>query len=84
MSELSHLDEKGKARMVDVTIKEPSIREALARGKVLMHKDTVALIVEGGIPKGDVFGVARIAAMMAAKKNRGAYPHVPSPRVDRH
>lgn len=74
MSELSHLDEKGKARMVDVTIKEPSIREAFARGKVLMHKDTVALIVEGGLPKGDVLGVARIAAMMAAKKTGEIIP----------
>ncbi|MCX5835932.1 MAG: cyclic pyranopterin monophosphate synthase MoaC [Deltaproteobacteria bacterium] len=74
MSELSHLDEKGKARMVDVTVKEPSIREALARGKVLMHRDTIALIAGGGIPKGDVLGVARIAGILAAKKTGEIIP----------
>ena len=74
MSELSHLDEKGKARMVDVTAKEPTMREALARGKVLMHRDTIALVAEGGIPKGDVFGVARIAGIMAAKKTSELIP----------
>jgi len=74
MSKLSHLDDKGKARMVDVTLKEPSIREAVARGKVLMHPDTLALVVEGEIPKGDVFGVARIAGIMAAKKTGEMIP----------
>ena len=74
MSKLSHLDEKGKARMVDVTVKEPTKREALARGKVLMHRDTMALVAEGGIPKGDVFGVARIAGIMAAKKTSDMIP----------
>jgi len=74
MSKLSHLDEKGKARMVDVTIKDPSVRDALARGKVLMQPDTVALIEEGGMPKGDVFGVARIAGIMAAKKTSELIP----------
>lgn len=74
MSELSHLDEKGKARMVDVTVKEPSIREALARGKVLMRRDTIALIAGGGIPKGDVLGVARIAGILAAKKTGEIIP----------
>ena len=74
MSKLSHLDDKGKARMVDVTLKEPSIREAVARGKVLMHPDTLALVVEGEIPKGDVFGVARIAGIMAAKKTSEMIP----------
>ncbi len=74
MSELSHLDEKGKARMVDVTVKEPSIREAFARGKVLMQKDTIALIAGGGIPKGDVLGVARIAGILAAKKTGEIIP----------
>jgi cyclic pyranopterin phosphate synthase len=74
MSKLSHLDEKGKARMVDVTLKEPSIREAVARGKVLMHPHTIALVVGGEIPKGDVFGVARIAGIMAAKKTSEMIP----------
>jgi cyclic pyranopterin monophosphate synthase len=74
MSKLSHLDEKGKARMVDVTVKEPSVREALARGKVLMHSDTIALIEGGEIPKGDVYGVAKVAGIMAAKKTSEMIP----------
>jgi cyclic pyranopterin phosphate synthase len=74
MSTLSHLDDKGKARMVDVTVKEPSVREALARGKVVMHRDTLALVTGGKIPKGDVFGVARIAGIMAAKKTSDMIP----------
>lgn len=60
--------------MVDVTAKEPTMREAVARGKVLMHKETIALVAEGGIPKGDVFGVARIAGVMAAKKTGELIP----------
>ncbi|MEI8171972.1 MAG: cyclic pyranopterin monophosphate synthase MoaC [Deltaproteobacteria bacterium] len=74
MSTLSHLDDKGKARMVDVTVKEPSVREALARGKVVMHRDTLALVTGGKISKGDVFGVARIAGIMAAKKTSDMIP----------
>jgi cyclic pyranopterin phosphate synthase len=74
MAEFSHLDEKGKARMVDVTMKEPSAREAVARGKVLMRRDTVNLIEKGDMPKGDVFGVAKIAGIMAAKKTSEMIP----------
>jgi cyclic pyranopterin phosphate synthase len=71
---LSHLDEKGQAKMVDVTLKEPSLREAVAQGRVLMSPQTLALIQEGGIPKGDVFGVARVAGIMAAKKTGELIP----------
>ena len=60
--------------MVDVTVKEPSVREALARGKVLMHSDTIALIEGGEIPKGDVLGVAKVAGIMAAKKTSEMIP----------
>jgi cyclic pyranopterin monophosphate synthase len=74
MKELSHLDEKGKARMVDVTAKAPTLRRAVARGKVLMRPETAALIQEGGIPKGDVFATARIAGVMAAKKTGELIP----------
>lgn len=74
MAELSHLDKKGEARMVDVTTKDTTLREALARGKVLMRPDTVAAIETGGMPKGDVFGVARIAGVMAAKKTGELIP----------
>ncbi len=74
MTKFSHIDEKGKARMVDVTAKEPSVREAVARGKVLMHRDTVTLIEKGKVPKGDVFAVAKIAGIMAAKKTGDLIP----------
>jgi cyclic pyranopterin phosphate synthase len=74
MVELSHLDKKGEARMVDVTAKDATLREALAEGKVLMRPDTVAAIETGGMPKGDVFGVARIAGVMAAKKTGELIP----------
>jgi len=60
--------------MVDVTIKKASAREAVARGKVLMSRDTLYLIEKGKIPKGDVFGVAKIAGIMAAKKTSDMIP----------
>ena len=74
MAELSHLDEKGKARMVDVTAKERTSRKAVARGKVLMNKATLRLIEKGEMPKGDVFAVAKVAGIMAAKKTSELIP----------
>jgi len=74
MTALSHLDEKGKARMVDVTEKESTVRTALARGKVRMRPETVGLIVSDGIAKGDVLGVARVAGIMAAKRTGELIP----------
>lgn len=74
MNQLSHLDEKGQAQMVDVTAKAPTLREAVARGRVRMRPETVALIEQGGIPKGDVLATARIAAIMAAKKTGELIP----------
>jgi cyclic pyranopterin phosphate synthase len=74
MNKLSHLDEKGQAQMVDVTAKAPTLRQAVARGCVRMRPETVALIEQGGIPKGDVFATARIAAIMAAKKTGELIP----------
>jgi len=74
MRKLSHLDEKGQARMVDVTAKASTLRQAVARGVVRMQRDTVTLIEQGGIPKGDVFATARIAAVMAAKKTGELVP----------
>ena len=68
MEKLTHLDEKGHARMVDVAAKAVTHRQAVARGKVLMKPETAALIQEGGLPKGDVFSTARVAGIMAAKK----------------
>ena len=60
--------------MVDVTAKPPTLRQAVARGSVRMRPETVALIEQGGIPKGDVFATARIAAIMAAKKTGELIP----------
>ena len=74
MTALSHLDEKGKARMVDVTEKENTVRTALARGKIQMRPETVGLIVSDGIAKGDVLGVARVAGIMAAKRTGALIP----------
>jgi cyclic pyranopterin phosphate synthase len=74
MTKLSHIDEKGKARMVDVTTKKETVREAVAQGKVLMNPSTVALIESGGIAKGDVFAVAKVAGIMAAKRTSDLIP----------
>jgi cyclic pyranopterin phosphate synthase len=71
---LSHLDEQGRARMVDVGQKPDTQREAIARGRVLMQPDTLALIQEGGLPKGDVLAVAQVAGIMAAKRTHELIP----------
>ena len=65
---LTHLDEKGNARMVDVSQKSITLREAIASGRVYMKSETLQMIVDGNIPKGDVFSTARIAGIMAAKR----------------
>jgi cyclic pyranopterin phosphate synthase len=64
----SHLDEKGEARMVDVGAKPVTRREAVAQARVEMRPSTLQAILRGGAPKGDVFGAARIAGIMAAKR----------------
>ena len=74
MTKFSHFDDKGKAKMVDVTEKERTVRKAVARGNVLMKKTTLSLIERGEIPKGDVFVVAKIAGIMAAKKTSEMIP----------
>ena len=71
---LSHLDEQGRARMVDVGQKSDTQREAIARGRVLMQPETLALIQEGGLPKGDVLAVAQVAGIMAAKRTHELIP----------
>ena len=74
MTKFTHLDEKNKSRMVDVTSKEPTLREAMARGKVVMQPETVQAIEAGGMAKGDVFGVAKIAGIMSAKRTSDLIP----------
>ena len=74
MSDLSHFDEHGAARMVDVGDKGETDREATASGAVEMEAATLARIVEGGIAKGDVLGVARIAALSGVKRTAELIP----------
>ena len=74
MATLSHVDEEGRVRMVDVTGKDVTQRVAVARGVVTMRAETLAAIAEGQIPKGDVLTVARIAGIMAAKKTSELIP----------
>ncbi|MEN6478287.1 MAG: cyclic pyranopterin monophosphate synthase MoaC [Anaerolineales bacterium] len=74
MSTLSHLDEQGRARMVDVSPKGPTLREAVARGSITMQPETLAMIVSGTAPKGDVLAVARVAGIMAAKRTPELIP----------
>jgi len=66
--ELSHLDAKGRARMVDVGEKPITRRECVARGEVQMSPETLARISEGSVPKGDVLATARLAGIQAAKR----------------
>ena len=72
--ELTHLDAEGRARMVDVGGKADTVRVAVARGTVAMRGDTLRLIVEGKIPKGDTLTVARVAGIMAAKRTDSLIP----------
>jgi cyclic pyranopterin phosphate synthase len=74
MKKFTHIDKEGKARMVDVSEKAATMREALARGFVSMKPDTVRLILDKNVPKGDVVATARIAGIMAAKKTGDLIP----------
>jgi cyclic pyranopterin phosphate synthase len=74
MGELTHFDEQGQARMVDVGEKDVTVREAAARGEIRMKPETLELILEGRAKKGDVLGVARIAGITGAKKTPDLIP----------
>ncbi len=74
MPELTHLDDQGHARMVDITAKPDSHRVAVARGTVRMQPATLQLIKGGKAAKGDVRAVAQVAGIMAAKKTPGLIP----------
>lgn len=74
MVKLSHVDSKGSARMVDVTQKKETEREAVASGRVMMSRETYDLVKGGSGPKGDIFTVAKIAGIMAAKKTHELIP----------
>jgi cyclic pyranopterin phosphate synthase len=74
MTKLTHLTTSGDAHMVDVSAKADTKRTARARGRVVMAPETLALALAGQAKKGDVFGVARIAGVMAAKKTSDLIP----------
>ena len=74
MADLTHLDDRGQARMVDVAGKDRTVREAVAAGIVRMRPETLALIREGALAKGDVLAVARVAGIQAAKRTPELVP----------
>ena len=73
-SPLTHFDAQGRAHMVDVADKAETRRVAIARGSIRMQPETLALIIGGGVKKGDVLGIARIAAIQAAKRTSDLIP----------
>jgi cyclic pyranopterin monophosphate synthase len=73
-AKLSHLDRRGEARMVDVSAKAATERVAIAAGRVVMTPKTLDLVLAGDAKKGDVLGVARVAAIMAAKRTHELIP----------
>ena len=71
---LTHTDEAGRARMVDVSAKDVTVREARASGRVLLSADAIAALRAGEVPKGDALAVARIAGIQAAKRTPDLVP----------
>src|SRR6185312_8731346 len=71
---LSHIDQRGEARMVDVSAKSATERLAVAEGRVIMKAETLDVVLEGNAMKGDVLGAARLAGIMAAKRTHGLIP----------
>jgi len=71
---LTHFDARGHAAMVDVSAKEVTAREATARARVAMRPETLRMILDGAAKKGDVFGVARLAGIMGAKRTADLIP----------
>jgi cyclic pyranopterin phosphate synthase len=71
---LTHIDDAGRARMVDVSGKPDTVREAVARGRVTMRPETLRLIVSGEVAKGNVLTTAQVAGIMAAKRTHELIP----------
>ena len=82
MAELTHLDEHGRARMVDVGDKPDSVRTAVASAVVLTRPEVIAAIRDGAVAKGDVLAVARVAGIMAAKRTSDLIPLCHPLRLD--
>jgi cyclic pyranopterin monophosphate synthase len=73
-SPLTHIDQRGEARMVDVSEKGATERIAVAEGRVIMRRETLDVVLQGNAMKGDVLGAARLAGIMAAKRTHGLIP----------
>ena len=74
MSSFTHIDDQGRVRMVDVTDKKPTVRTAVAGGRILMQPETLSMIEDQKIKKGNVLETARIAGIMAAKRTADLIP----------
>ena len=74
MSDFTHFNDAGRARMVDVSGKDETVRIAVAAGRVRMNRETFTLVKTGGMKKGDVLGAAQIAGVMAAKRTSDLIP----------
>lgn len=74
MTDFTHINEQGRARMVDVTEKDITCREAVAEATVIVSEATMSAILTGGVSKGDVLAVAQVAGIMAAKKTADIIP----------
>ena len=74
MGDFTHLDDQGRAHMVDVGDKASSRRKAVARAEIRMSSETIQALAAGGVPKGDVLAVARVAGIQAAKKTAELIP----------
>ena len=74
MPKLSHFNDQGQAHMVDVSAKDITSRVAMAKGRITMKPETLAIIMDGSAKKGDVLGVARLAGIMAARKTSELIP----------
>lgn len=72
--EFTHLNEAGEARMVDVSAKDVTVREAVATGRVRVSAEVIALLRDGAVPKGDALGTARIAGILGAKQTPNLIP----------
>ena len=73
-TQLSHIDQRGQAHMVDVSAKNLTERVAIAEGRVIMRPETLDMVLQGNAQKGDVLGAARLAGIMAAKRTHGLIP----------
>jgi cyclic pyranopterin monophosphate synthase len=71
---LTHVDRRGRPRMVDVSTKQPTARRAVAEAVVALEQETLSLVIDGSGPKGDVLGVAELAGIMAAKRTADLIP----------